>query len=76
MIVRPLHPEDRDALVRFLAQVPDDDRNFFKQDVSDPEVVQRWLDDTNATRLVGVDDDGEIAAELAIVRGVGRWPSS
>lgn len=71
MNIRPLEHGDAEPLIRFLRQVPDEDRNFFKEDISDPEVAEGWLNDPRATRLVGV-DDGEIVAELAVIRGIGR----
>ena len=71
MNIRPLEQGDAEPLIEFLRQVPDEDRNYFKEDISDPEAVDRWLNDPRATRLVGV-DDGEIVAEFAVVRGIGR----
>lgn len=72
MNIRLLEQGDAEPLIRFLRAVPDEDRNFFKEDISDPEVAAGWLNDPRATRLIGVDDDGEIVAELAVVRGIGR----
>ena len=39
MDIRRLEAQDHAALELFLAQIPEGDRTFFKEDVSDPEVV-------------------------------------
>jgi len=55
MDIRRLEPEDQPALERFLAGIPEGDRTFFKEDVSDPAVVAAWSR-LGAARSVAVDD--------------------
>jgi hypothetical protein len=33
--LRELGPQDADALSRFFADIPDEDRTFFKEDITD-----------------------------------------
>jgi ribosomal protein S18 acetylase RimI-like enzyme len=70
--VRELSAQDGGALRAFLADVPADDRSFFKEDVSDPAIAAAWLEDTRSVRLVAVDDDGRMLAFAALSPGVAR----
>ncbi len=65
MEIRRIESDDRDALTRFLARVPEADRTFFKEDVSDPGAVDGWLEPGPA-RSIAV-EDGEVVAWLAVV---------
>jgi ribosomal protein S18 acetylase RimI-like enzyme len=56
MEIRPLQPSDRPAIERFIERVPDGDRTFFKEDVSDAAVVDAWARPGSA-RSVAVDGD-------------------
>ncbi|UGS33976.1 GNAT family N-acetyltransferase [Capillimicrobium parvum] len=73
MNTRPLTPQDRTELARFFAEIPEADRNFLKDDVQEPQVLERWLDDEIAVRLVAVDEEGgRIVAFAALWPGIGR----
>jgi L-amino acid N-acyltransferase YncA len=65
MEIRYLESGDRDALVRFLGRVPEADRTFFKEDVDDPRVVDRWLA-PGPIHAVAV-DDGAVVGWLSLV---------
>ena len=49
--VRALERDDVDALRQFFARVPEGDRTFFREDVLQPGVVERWLADPDQHRL-------------------------
>jgi ribosomal protein S18 acetylase RimI-like enzyme len=72
MEIRRIEPGDRAALERFLDDIPDADRTFLKEDVTDPEVVAAWVrpDDARSIAL----DDGDIVGYLAVIRLHG-WSS-
>lgn len=72
MLIRELESHDEDALRRFLDAIPPGDRTFFKEDVADPAVLRRWIDDARGVRLVAIEDDGAMAAVAAVWPGVGR----
>jgi len=74
MRVRPVTDCPQDALLSFLGRVPEEDRNFFKADTTDPGIVERWLGDRGGRHLVAVDDDGTVCGYAAILPGVG-WSS-
>lgn len=71
--IRPIAPDDRDALLAFFERVPEGDRTFFREDVFAPGVVDRWLGESADPRFVAIDGD-DIAGYLAIIGGVG-WSS-
>ena len=66
--VVPLQPEHCDALLRFFRDLPEGDRTFIKEDVTDPATVQRWTSgDESAQRWVAVDGD-TVTGYVAVLR--------
>lgn len=41
--LRPMVAEDRETLLAFLRRLPEEDRLFLKDDVTQPEVINRWV---------------------------------
>ena len=74
MEIRTLDSGDRDAMRAFFTRIPDGDRRFFREDVLDEGVLERWLADRRGARLVAVDQDDTIRGYEALVPGVG-WSS-
>jgi L-amino acid N-acyltransferase YncA len=70
--VRELRPDDVGALRAFFAAVPSDDHTFFKDDVEDPAVADRWAHDTRSIRRLAVDERGNLLGWAALLPGVGR----
>jgi ribosomal protein S18 acetylase RimI-like enzyme len=68
--VRALTAADADAVREFFARVPEGDRTFFREDVLEPGVVERWLGDPGQHRLIAL-VEGEVAGHVAVIRGVG-----
>jgi ribosomal protein S18 acetylase RimI-like enzyme len=72
MDIRPIEAGDSPALSRFFERIPESDRTFLKEDVSDPHVLAEWvLPDTG--RTIAVDGD-QVLGALAVVPLVG-WSS-
>jgi ribosomal protein S18 acetylase RimI-like enzyme len=65
MEIHPIEPGDDAALAWFLQRIPEADRTFLKEDVSDPEVVVRWSRPGDA-RSIAV-EDGEVVGYVAVV---------
>ena len=63
--VRPLEARDREAVARFIERIPEGDRTFFKEDVADPDTVDRWMR-SGAARFVAVDGDA-VVGYVAVV---------
>jgi ribosomal protein S18 acetylase RimI-like enzyme len=65
--VVPLAAEHCDALLRFFQGLPEGDRTFIKEDVTDPGTVQRWTaGEAPGHRWVAM-DDGAVAGYVAVV---------
>jgi ribosomal protein S18 acetylase RimI-like enzyme len=63
--VVPLAPEHCEALLRFFRALPEGDRTFFKEEVTDPETVRAWT--SGGDRWVAVDGD-EVRGYVAVLR--------
>lgn len=74
MDIRPLDASMAAALQAFFASIPEGDRTFFKEDVSDPDTVTGWTTDARNRRRVAVQADGTIIGYVAVLPGVG-WSS-
>lgn len=60
VIFRPLRKEDEGALAAFFKDLPLQDRACLKEDVSDPRVIERWidrLDYDNILPIIATDGD-------------------
>jgi len=65
MDLRPIEPGDEPALTSFFARIPEADRTFLKEDVSDPEVVAQWARPGTA-RTIAV-AEGDVVGSVAVV---------
>src|SRR4051794_10422034 len=65
MSVVPLGPEHCDALLRFFRDLPEGDRTFIKEEVTDPETVRAWT--TGSNRWVAVEGDA-VRGYVAVLR--------
>jgi len=72
MEIRPLEPRDGAAVADFLHRVPEGDRTFFKEDVTDPEVLASWTR-PGAGRSIAFDGDA-VLGYVAVVPLTG-WSS-
>lgn len=64
VIIRPLEPEDAGELLEFFGRVPEEERFYLKEDVTDPRVVDGWAQDIDYNRvmpLVGLLDNKIVA---------------
>ncbi len=50
--IRPLEKTDHAALVSFFSQVSEEDRRYLKEDVTDAQVIQRWIDNIDFDRIL------------------------
>ncbi len=71
MEMRKLEPSDGERLAAFLREIPEDDRTFFKEDLSDPETVRALTAERRGHRLVALDERGRIVGYLRVLPGTG-----
>jgi ribosomal protein S18 acetylase RimI-like enzyme len=68
MSVVPLAPQHCEALLRFFRDLPEGDRTFIKEEVTDPETVRAWT--TGGNRWVAVEGD-DVRGYVAVLRLAG-----
>ncbi|MGY1680470.1 N-acetyltransferase family protein [Geodermatophilus sp. SYSU D01176] len=67
--IAPLTGTHCDALLRFFAELPEGDRTFIREDVTDPDVVRGWAAGSPAVdRWVAVDDGDRVLGYVAVLR--------
>jgi ribosomal protein S18 acetylase RimI-like enzyme len=71
MEIRKLEPADVPRLEAFFREVPEDDRTFFKEDLSDPETVRSLTGERRGIRFVAIDEAGSIVGYLRVLPGTG-----
>lgn len=75
LIIRPLVPSDLDGLTRFFRELPESERMFLRENVTDPAVIKRFIveaADEHFVRLVG-EADGRIVGHAALIRERPGW---
>jgi ribosomal protein S18 acetylase RimI-like enzyme len=70
--IRPLEPGDAEAMRRFFGRIPEGDRTFFKEDVTDPAVLTAWTR-PGAGRSIAIEGD-TVVGSVALVPLTG-WSS-
>ena len=70
-----LRPGHCDALLRFFNDLPEGDRTFIKEDVTDPAVVRSWTGaDAGGRRWIALEDaDGSAVLGYLAVRRLSGW---
>ena len=51
-VLKPMTPQDGDALLSFFQRVPGEDRFYLKEDVTDPQVIRRWAQELDYDRAL------------------------
>src|SRR3970040_1934176 len=72
VLLRSLEDGDEQALLDFFLRIPEEERFFLKEDVTAPEVVDRWVrerDFRRALALVAMDGPRIVADAVLIRRG-------
>ena len=65
VVVRPLAKGDFESLLAFFDALPEEDRLFLRHDVHDRDLVRRWTEELDLSRvipLVALDDDHFVAS--------------
>jgi GNAT superfamily N-acetyltransferase len=68
--LRPVTPNDEQALSRLFSEVPEDEKWFLRENLRDPDVLHRWIGNLNYDRSLPMiamkSDTGEIVALLRL----------
>ena len=74
-LVRPIAVSDRDAFCSFFGALPERDRLFFQEDLSNTAQAERWVAGVEAGRtfaLIAVADD-KIVGQVSLYRRLHGW---
>lgn len=68
--LKPMEPGDKDRVMEFFLQVPEQDRYFLKEDVTSPKVLEGWISHMDYDRALPLLawDDGKVVGDSVLVR--------
>jgi GNAT superfamily N-acetyltransferase len=75
VVIKNLHSDDLDKLMKFYRSLPDEDRIYLKVDVTDRKVVKQRIDLIETGRIFRVVavHDGDIIADGALELSIEEW---
>jgi len=72
VVLRPVVPEDEEALRKMLSQIPEEERWFLRENLTDSDRLRQWIATLNYEHVLPMiavkEDDGEIIANLRLYR--------
>jgi len=73
--LKPFERKDKEALFTFFQRLPEGDRLFLKDDVSDPSVIERWATELNYDRIYPLLawKGNDIVADATLHKNLGGW---
>ena len=68
--LRPMVREDQEGLLAFFRRLAPEDRQFLKDDVTRPEIIQAWTRDLNYDRVLPIlaEWEGRIVGDATLHR--------
>jgi RimJ/RimL family protein N-acetyltransferase len=75
IVLKPFERKDKDALLAFFQRMPEADRLFLKDDVTDPAVVERWAADLNYDKVFPLLAwrGNDVVADATLHKNLGGW---
>lgn len=73
---RLLTPKDRAAMLRFTKNLTSDDMMYLRLDISQTEVLDEWLENTqngNSTTVLALDSEGNVGGYCTLHRNLKSW---
>lgn len=77
LVLRAQQSDDKERLMRFFSEIPERDRMFLAEDVTNEKVIERWIKNADFSQvlpLMAVVGDG-IIADTTLHRQKGGWMS-
>ncbi len=73
--MRLMGRDDRDLFLAFAQSLPPDDLLYLRSDISDPDVVDRWIEDIEEHRTVTVlaFNEGKLLGETSLLHSAADW---
>lgn len=52
VLIRPYTKEDQERLRQFFSRIPEDERWFIRDDIGDPEIMDKWIQDPDYSKTI------------------------
>jgi N-acetylglutamate synthase-like GNAT family acetyltransferase len=74
-ILRPLANGDQDALYRYFIRLPEEDRRYLRNDITNRIMIEQWCRNLNFSKVLPIvaDGDGKIVATATLHRDSFGW---
>jgi len=75
VMLRPMMREDKEGLLAFFRRLAPEDRQFLKDDVTRPEIIEGWARDLNYDRVLPIlaEFEGRIVGDATLHRQAYGW---
>ena len=75
VVLRLMVPDDEEKLLRFFRSIPDEDRLYLAEDVTNRAVIRRWVQELDYDRVFPLltEKDGEIIADTILRTDRSGW---
>lgn len=75
ILIRPLAKQDGPALLEFFAALPKEDRLFLKEDVTQKDVIDRWIEELNFNKVLPLvaEKDSRIIGDATLHFNMHGW---
>lgn len=75
--IRPMTKNDGPALLKFFQELPEEERMFLRDDVVDPALIDKWVNELDYEKVVPLlgFSEGKLVADASIHRNKERWSS-
>lgn len=75
VLLRPMTAEDESGLLRFFKRIPVEERQFFREDVTQPAVLQGWIRNLDYRRVLPLlaFQGPRVVADATLHRDTGGW---
>jgi len=75
VVLKPFERRDKEALFAFFTKIPESDRLFLKDNVTDPAVVERWAAELNYDKVFPLLawDGGDVVADATLHKNISGW---
>ncbi len=75
IVLRPFERRDKEALLSFFQRMPEADRLFLKDNVTDPAVVDRWAAELNYDKVFPLLawHGSDVVADATLHKNMGGW---
>jgi RimJ/RimL family protein N-acetyltransferase len=73
--IRPLQKQDGPALLSFFTALPEGDRLFLKEDVTNKDVINRWMEELNFDKVIAIvaEKDSAIVGDATLHLSQRGW---